>query len=164
MKNLIALLFSIAQRVKILSLGLNQLAKTVTKYAKKRTNSNIHTNKLLVMIYLVTSFYGKFTTLLRVIHNITNTIKTQPKYLNRVPLTMTSTRNKIDTEWANSLVGLHLKVPDSWWVSFKISNLNNGKIVSFDSVTEKWNLLLDDQDDDDVYLIAYDAVCEYANK
>jgi hypothetical protein len=25
-------------------------------------------------------------------------------------------------------------------------------------------LLLDDQDDDDVYLIAYDTVCEYANK
>jgi hypothetical protein len=24
--------------------------------------------------------------------------------------------------------------------------------------------ILDDQDDDDVYLIAYDAVCEYSNK
>jgi hypothetical protein len=31
-------------------------------------------------------------------------------------------------------------------------------------VNQKWNLLLDDEDDDDVYLIAYDAVCEYANK
>jgi hypothetical protein len=47
---------------------------------------------------------------------------------------MTSTRNKIDTEWANSLVGLHVRVPDHWWVSFKTSNLNDGKIVSFDRV------------------------------
>jgi hypothetical protein len=77
---------------------------------------------------------------------------------------MTSTRNKIDTKWENSLVGLHLKVPDSWWVSFKTSNLNDGKIVSFDRVQKEWNLLLDDQDDDDVYLIAYDAICEYSNK
>ena len=77
---------------------------------------------------------------------------------------MAPTTNKIDTEWGNSLVGLHMKVPDSWWVSFKSSNLNDGKIVSFDVVNQKWNLLLDDEDDEDVYLIAYDAVCEYANK
>jgi hypothetical protein len=108
--------------------------------------------------------YFIIAVLLRVVHNFTNTIKTQPKYLSRVASTMAPTRNKIDTEWANSLVGLHLKVPDSWWVSFKTSNLNDGMIVSFDSVNQKWNLLLDDQDDDDVYLIAYDAVCEYANK
>jgi hypothetical protein len=42
--------------------------------------------------------------------------------------------------------------------------LHDGKIVSFDRVNRKWNLLLDDQDDDDVYLKAYDAVCEYSNK
>jgi hypothetical protein len=102
--------------------------------------------------------------LLRVIHNITNTIKTQPKYLSKLQSTMASKTNKIDTEWANSLVGLHVKVPDSWWVSFKTSNLNDGTIVSFDSVNEKWNLLLDDKDDDDQYLMAYDALCEYSNK
>jgi hypothetical protein len=34
MKNLIALLFSIAQCVKILSLGLNQLVKTVTNISQ----------------------------------------------------------------------------------------------------------------------------------
>jgi hypothetical protein len=78
---------------------------------------------------------------------------------------MTSTRNKIDTEWANSLVELHLKVPDNWWVNYNGTNLHDGKLVSFDSVNQKWNLLLDDEDDDDVYLIiAYDAVCEYGNK
>jgi hypothetical protein len=31
-------------------------------------------------------------------------------------------------------------------------------------VNQKWNLLLDDEDDDDVYLTAYDDVCEYGNK
>jgi hypothetical protein len=72
--------------------------------------------------------------------------------------------NKIDTEWVNSLVGLHVKVPNSWWVSFKTSNLNDGKIVSFDSVNEEWNLLLDDQDDEDQYLMAYEAVYEYSNR
>jgi hypothetical protein len=65
---------------------------------------------------------------------------------------MTSTRNKIDTEWANSLVGLHLKVPDNWWVNYSGTNLHDDKIVSFDRVNKKWNLLLDDQDDDDVLL------------
>jgi hypothetical protein len=77
---------------------------------------------------------------------------------------MTSTRNKSDTEWANSLVGLHLKVPDHWWVNYRGTNLNDGKTVSFDRVNKKWNLLLDDQDDEDQYLMAYEAVCEYSNK
>jgi hypothetical protein len=37
-------------------------------------------------------------------------------------------------------------------------------MVSFDSVNQKWNLLLDDEDDDDECLMAYEAVCEYSNK
>jgi hypothetical protein len=37
-------------------------------------------------------------------------------------------------------------------------------MISFDIVTQKWNLLLDDQDDDDEFLMAYEAVCEYCNK
>jgi hypothetical protein len=45
------------------------------KILKKRINSNIHTNKLLVINISVTSFYGKFTTLLRVIHEITNSVQ-----------------------------------------------------------------------------------------
>jgi hypothetical protein len=32
------------------------------------------------------------------------------------------------------------------------------------AVNKKWCFELDDQDDDDHHLIAYDAVCEYANK
>jgi hypothetical protein len=77
---------------------------------------------------------------------------------------MAPRRSKIDTCWVESLVGLSMRVPDHWWESYKGYYLNDGKIVSFDVVNQKWSLLLDDPDDDDEYLIAYDAVCEYCNK
>jgi hypothetical protein len=77
---------------------------------------------------------------------------------------MASRANKIDIEWANSLVGLPLKIPDNWWVGYTGSYLHDGKLVAFDVVNRKWCFELDDQDDDDHYLIAYDAVCEYSNK
>jgi hypothetical protein len=49
-------------------------------------------------------------------------------------------------------------------VNYSDANLHDGKIVSFDRVNKKLNLLLDDQDDEDQYLMAYEAVCEYSNK
>jgi hypothetical protein len=55
-------------------------------------------------------------------------------------------------------------LPDNWWVNYSGTNLHDGKIVSFDRVSRKWNLLLDVQDDDDVYRLAYDAICECSNK
>jgi hypothetical protein len=102
--------------------------------------------------------------MLFIIHNITNSIKIQPKYFSRVPSAMTSTRNKIDIEWANSLVGLPVRIPDNWWVGYTGTYLHDGRIVSFDSVNQKWSLLLENEDDDDEYLMAYEAVCEYSNK
>jgi hypothetical protein len=57
-----------------------------------------------------------------------------------------------------------MRVPDHWWEHYNGSNLNDGRIVSFDVVSQKWNLLLDDVDDDNEYLMAYEAVCEYCNK
>jgi hypothetical protein len=78
---------------------------------------------------------------------------------------MASRANKIDIEWANSLVGLPLKIPDNWWVGYTGSYLHDdGKLVAFDVVNTKWCFELDDQDDDGHYLIAYDAVCEYSNE
>ena len=70
----------------------------------------------------------------------------------------------ISLEWAESLVGLALKVPQNWWVGCSGYKLHDGRIVSFDIVSQKWNLLLDDRNDDDLYLIAYDAVNEYADE
>jgi hypothetical protein len=77
---------------------------------------------------------------------------------------MAPRRPKIDGCWAESLVGLSMRVPDHWWEFYNGSNLNDGRIVSFDINTQKWNLLLDDPDDEDEYLMAYDAVYEYSNK
>jgi hypothetical protein len=77
---------------------------------------------------------------------------------------MTSRTDKIDIEWANSLVGLPVKVPDNWWVGYTGTYLHDGKLMAFDVVNQKWLIELDDQDDDDQYLIAYDDVCEYSNK
>ena len=42
--------------------------------------------------------------------------------------------------------------------------LHDGKIDSFNQSTQKWIFLLDSNDDDDLYLMAYDALCEYFNK
>jgi hypothetical protein len=54
-----------------------------------------------------------------------------------------------------------MKVPQNWWVGCSGFYLHDGKIDSFDISSQKWNLLLDD---DDLYLIAYDAVYEYADE
>jgi hypothetical protein len=70
----------------------------------------------------------------------------------------------ISLEWAESLIGLSMKVPQNWWVGCSGYNLHDGNIVSFDISSQKWNLLLDARDDDDLYLIAYDAVNEYADE
>jgi hypothetical protein len=71
---------------------------------------------------------------------------------------------QISTEWAQLLIGLSMKVPQNWWVGCSGYNLHDGKIDSFDIQSQKWNLLLDARDDDDIYLIAYDAVYEYADE
>jgi len=61
-----------------------------------------------------------------------------------------------DIEWAKSLKGLSIKVPDNWWNGCNNGRiLHYGKIDSFDQYTQKWNLLLDSNDDDDLYLLAY---------
>ena len=45
---------------------------------------------------------------------------------------ITSQPIPIDTEWAESLVGLRVKVPDSWWVNFDGETLNIGGIAAVD--------------------------------
>jgi hypothetical protein len=46
----------------------------------------------------------------------------------------------ISTEWAESLIGLSMKVPDYWWDDCKSHKLHDGKIDSFDIQNQKWNL------------------------
>jgi hypothetical protein len=71
---------------------------------------------------------------------------------------------QISTEWAQSLIGLSMKVPENWWVGCKGFKLHDGKIDSFDIQSQKWNLLLDDRDEPFPFLMAYEAVYEYADE
>jgi hypothetical protein len=57
-----------------------------------------------------------------------------------------------------------MRIPDNWWVGYNGKNLNDGMIVSFEIDSQKWYVKLDDPDNDDKYLITYEAVCEYSNK
>jgi hypothetical protein len=70
----------------------------------------------------------------------------------------------ISTEWAQSLILLSMKVPENWWQGCRGFKLFDGKIDSFDIQIQKWNLLLDSRDEPDLFLMAYDAVYEYANE
>jgi hypothetical protein len=70
----------------------------------------------------------------------------------------------INVEWAKSLIGLSMKVPDNWWNGCNGYNLHGGKIGSFNISTQKWNLLLDSKDEPFSYLMAYDAVCMYSDE
>ena len=74
-------------------------------------------------------------------------------------------RNKsFDIEWGKSLKGLSMKVSDNWWMGCNDRILHALKIDLFDRSTQKWNLLLDSNDYEDLYLLPYDALCEYSNK
>jgi hypothetical protein len=70
----------------------------------------------------------------------------------------------ISLPWAESLIGLPMKVPEYWWDDYNGYRLHDGVIDSFDIVSQKWNLLLDSRDDDALYLMAYEAVSMYANE
>jgi hypothetical protein len=58
----------------------------------------------------------------------------------------------ISVEWTESLIGLSMKVPDHWWDGYNGYKLHDGKIVSFNTSTKKWNLILDARDEPDPYL------------
>jgi hypothetical protein len=58
-----------------------------------------------------------------------------------------------------------MSVPDYWWQQYTTHNLNDDRIVSFDVPSQRWHLLLDTlEDGDDLYPMAYKAVCLYSNR
>ena len=71
--------------------------------------------------------------------------------------------SKIDKEWAESIIGLRLKVPDHWWNNCSSRELHDGKIVSFDEAKQKWNLVCDSEPEEVPYLMAYEAVYKYVD-
>jgi len=81
----------------------------------------------------------------------------------------------IDRDWAQSVVGLRVSVPTSWWQGCDGNDINDGIIAAVDfteSNQRYFQLLLDDDKDhaevsDDLrelyYPMRYDAVFLYAN-
>ena len=69
----------------------------------------------------------------------------------------------ISSEWAETLVGLSTKVPESWWPGYKSHKLCDGRIDSYCPISQRWNLLLDTKEDDTLYLMAYEAIYKYAD-
>jgi hypothetical protein len=69
-----------------------------------------------------------------------------------------SIQPQINTVWAESLVGLSMKVPGYWWDGCKSYKLHDGTIDSFDISSQKRNLMLDDRREPFPFLMAYDAV------
>ena len=69
----------------------------------------------------------------------------------------------ISSEWAETLVGLSMKVPDYWWDGCKGYRLHDGVIDSYCEISQRWNLLLDTKEDDALYLMAYEAIYKYAD-
>jgi hypothetical protein len=59
---------------------------------------------------------------------------------------------------------VYMKVPENWWVGCKGFKLHDGEIDSFNIQSQKWNLLLDARDEPFPFLIAYEAVYEYADE
>jgi hypothetical protein len=57
-----------------------------------------------------------------------------------------------------------MKVPEYWWDGYKGHKLHDGKIESFDINRQKWNLVLNARDDPFPYLMACDAIYEYADE
>ena len=57
--------------------------------------------------------------------------------------TMASQSLQYDKEWAESLVGLLVMVPEYWWVAHRGRNLHNGKISSFEESQQKWMFVCD---------------------
>ena len=72
----------------------------------------------------------------------------------------------IDREWAASLRGLRMKVPDDWWPGFSGSALNAGVIarVDLDIDTNNHYQLELDKERGVFYAMRYDAVVHYADE
>ena len=74
--------------------------------------------------------------------------------------------NSIDPEWANSVVGLRVKVPNCWWPGYNGKKLHPGSItaVNMKDKAGRYFMFETDADKGVHYPMRYDAVREYADK
>lgn len=67
--------------------------------------------------------------------------------------------------WAESLVGLRMKVEDRWWQGYTTTNLNPGCIGAVDFANEHGAIFVFQNDEDgEQYHMRYDAVLKYADE
>jgi hypothetical protein len=70
----------------------------------------------------------------------------------------------IDEEWASSLVGLQVKVPEYWWPGYSGKKLCSGRISSIDMNNSAGTYFMFRTDEGPFYPMRYDAVLKYADK
>ena len=70
---------------------------------------------------------------------------------------MASTSYAINPKWGESLVGLRMAVPLSWWPGYTGTELSLGKIAKFDAAASPPFLLTVDDELGDTYAVRYDA-------
>ena len=139
------------------------LYKPVYKIQIQSSHSHVRNmkNKLSKRDF-VTVFYSNFEHRVKSMYKLQLNNKLNCKN-GLKPLTMAPLKAKLDIEWAKSLLGICLRVPDYWWVGFNSRKLNDGKIESFDCLTKKFLFVLD-ADPSSSYAMAYSAVYEYADQ
>ena len=74
---------------------------------------------------------------------------------------MKPTSCAIDPEWGESLVGLRMAVPLSWWPGYTGTELLLGKIAKFNGATSPQFFLAVDNEPGDMYAMRYDTVLAY---
>ena len=73
--------------------------------------------------------------------------------------------NSVSREWAESLIGLRMKVEGSWWDGWGDDGLWPGTIVDIDFDDEAGRIFLFQCDGDtERYHMRYDAVLHYADE
>ena len=72
----------------------------------------------------------------------------------------------IDPEWAESLVGLRMKVPERWWDGCTGNTLFHGEITAIDFTddAERYFKFRPDSEKAKLYPMRYDAVLHYADE
>ena len=72
----------------------------------------------------------------------------------------------IDSEWAETLVGLRLNIPDKWWPGFCNGSLNRGKIaaINLDPLSSYYFEVELNDEPGAHYAMRYDSVLLYADE
>ena len=66
-------------------------------------------------------------------------------------------------EWGETLIGLRVRPPNHWWEGERGNNRHDGKLTGFDVEKGNWVFVLDDINDQEPYLMAWEVVITYVD-